>query len=637
MQTLSEYSILHCLGDPTLVIDSNYRIIFANQHYLELCKTPKDLVLGQKCHKIIHHCSNPCEKAILHGEPCPHREVFSKRQPVKIKHLHTLADGSKKSFEIAASPLFDDNGKVERILQIMKDITDEVLLQAQILKAKDEWEKTFDAMPDIITLMDKDFRIIRANKATLNFFNVEPGEINGKFCYDLFRGASEPCLDCPVFDTIHDSACHHREKVVHEKLGKIFHVFSAPIFNTEGKAEYIVHVAKDITEMTKLQEDLFQAHKMEAIGVLAGGIAHDFNNILTAILGYTELARIEMPESSPGLQYLDQVLKAGDRSRELISQILTFSRKNPHQIAPMCPIMIVKEVVKLLRSSLPSTVQIRAMIAPECGAIMADPIQMHQILVNLCTNAFQAMQDQKGIIGISLTQMEASAEGLTTNPPLPPGQLVKLEVSDTGIGMDKDTIERVFEPYFTTKEIGKGTGMGLAVVHGIVKSHGGSIRVTSEIGKGSKFSVYFPSLSPMTAVANHDLNTTSLPTGNEHILVVDDETTIVAMQQITLERLGYHVVAKTASRDALREFQSHPDQYDLVITDQTMPEMTGAELAKSLLQIKPGLPIILCTGYSSIISKEDTKKIGISTFVTKPVTTTELATMVRQALDEPIR
>lgn len=630
----SEYSILHCLNDASLVVDKNYRIVFANQPYLDQYGMTMEDVLGHECHEVIHHSPNPCEKALLSNQPCPHFQVFSSGLPVTIKHLHDMPDGSKKVFEISTSPMFDNNGQIDKVLQVMKDITEQQRLHDQLQNAKNEWEKTFDAMSDIITLMDKDFRIIRANKATYNFFNVPPGAINGRHCFELFRGVSTPCFDCPVFDTIHDSHCHHSEKIAHEKLGKIFHVSSTPIFNNSGELQYLVHIAKDITAITQLQEDLFQAHKMEAIGALAGGIAHDFNNILTAIIGFTELACLEIPEANPCKQHLHQVMKAGERARELIKQILTFTRKNPQQIGPMCPVIIVKEVIKLLRSTLPTTVQIKDTIDPNCGSIMADPIQVHQILVNLCTNAFQSMPEQKGTLRITLTQTTDAAEAQMNASPLPSGQLIKLEVNDTGIGMTKATQEKIFEPYFTTKEAGMGTGMGLAVVHGITKSHGGSIRVISEVGKGSTFSVYFPVVPPTTITKNHDIAPPLLPTGNEHILVVDDEAAIVEMQGSILERQGYHVVCKTSSHDALLEFQSNPDTYDLVITDQTMPEMTGVELAKFLLQIKPGLPIILCTGFSSIISEHESLEIGINRFVGKPQTTTELITMVRQVLDD---
>ncbi|MDP2106959.1 MAG: PAS domain-containing protein, partial [Desulfobulbaceae bacterium] len=221
MNNSSAYDILHSLNDPALIVDKNYRIIFANQHHLELCEMAKEQVLGQKCHEIHHHCPNPCEKATLADQPCPHRQVFSSGLPITIRHLHTMTDESTKEFEITTTPLFDENGKVDRILQVMKEITEQQLLKHQLQTAKDEWEKTFDAMSDIITLMDKEFRIIRANKATYNFFKVKPGEINGKYCYELFRGADEPCPDCPVFDTIQDAGCHHREKIAHAKLEKI--------------------------------------------------------------------------------------------------------------------------------------------------------------------------------------------------------------------------------------------------------------------------------------------------------------------------------------------------------------------------------------------------------------------------------
>jgi len=576
------------------------------------------------------HCVHPDDREMVHRA---YQEAVANKAPYDIVHRILRPDGTVRIVRERSEDVFDEAGTVIYSFGIVHDITEQQRFQDQLQKAKTEWEQTFDAMPDIVTLMDKEFRIHRANKATFAFFNAKPSEIIGRFCHELFRNMATPCQDCPIFDTLHDASCHQRDKISHEALGKIFQVTSSPIFDSTGELKYLVHIARDITEVSKLQEDLFQAHKMEAIGALAGGIAHDFNNILTGIIGYSELARMESPEGSPSRQYLDQVLKAGDRARDLISQILTFCRKTPQQVSPMSPLVITKEVVKLLRASLPSTVAIKDSIDPACGSIMADPIQVHQILVNLCTNAFQAMPDQKGTLTITLGQTTVAAEGLTDELLPATGPLVKLEVADTGMGMEEATKRRIFEPYFTTKEPGKGTGMGLAVVHGIIKSHGGVIRVSSEKEKGSKFSVYFPVVSATTADSDHTHESVQLPTGNERILIVDDEESIGKMLCSCLEHQGYQVTVKTAALDALDEFQLHPDKYDLVITDQTMPHMTGAELAGILLQIRPGLPIILCTGYSSMISELEAKEVGIKFFVTKPLTAVQATLLARQALD----
>jgi len=507
------------------------------------------------------------------------------------------------------------------------------LASDNLLRAKNEWEKTFDAMSEIVTLMDDDLRIIKANKAAHDFFTMTPGELKGKHCYELFRGDTTPCLDCPVVKTIHDGKSHCTHKIKHAKLGKIFHVTSASVFDDHGALQYLVHVAKDITAMQTLEEDLYQAHKMEAMGTLAGGVAHDFNNILVAILGFAELAHNSIPDSNPALQYISQVLKAGDRAKDLVKQILTFSRKETMQKAPLFPSVIVKEVLKLIRASLPSTIQIKQYINSASGTILADPIQLHQVMVNLCTNAFQAMHDEKGVLEIRLTR-EILKEGEITEEGVNPGPYIMLSVSDTGSGMDSETKKRIFEPYFTTKERGKGTGMGMALAHGIVKSHGGMITVASKVGKGSIFKVYFPAIEKDAISEQLEEKIDLLPNGrNESILVVDDEEVIVEIQKSMLEQLGYRVVAKTDSLDALREFQADPDAFDLLITDQTMPLLTGSELSAQLLQIKPDLAIILCTGYSTMVSEEKAKEIGVSKFIMKPVAKDDLATSVREVLD----
>jgi len=384
-------------------------------------------------------------------------------------------------------------------------------------------------------------------------------------------------------------------------------------------------------EREQLEVQLQQSRKMEAIGTLAGGIAHDFNNILSAIFGYSEIALFSIPDKSRARDNIDQVLKAGYRARDLVKQILVFSRQGELEQKPIQIQYVVKEALKLLRASLPTTIEIQQNISTKPGSIMADLTKIHQVLMNLCTNALHAMQEDGGILEVGVQDVrlgvsESKKLGLT------PRGYVELSVKDTGCGMDRNTSERIFNPYFTTKEKDVGTGMGLAVVHGIVKEHGGAITVDSEPGKGSLFHVYFPKI---VDEAKHEETTVSpMPGGNERILLVDDEEQIINLGRILLQKLGYQVTTKTCPIEALDEFKPHPDDYDLVITDFTMPKMTGDRLAEELMAIRPDIPIILCTGFSERITEETAIDIGIKGFVMKPIVIRELSEIIRKVLDK---
>ncbi|MCK4838156.1 MAG: DUF3365 domain-containing protein [Desulfobulbaceae bacterium] len=393
-----------------------------------------------------------------------------------------------------------------------------------------------------------------------------------------------------------------------------------------------VRQKKSIERQQSIEAAIQHAQKMESIGTLAGGIAHDFNNILSAIIGYAELAHYDLPTGSSAQKDIDQVVKAGCRAKELVKQILTFSRKRPETLQPLQPAPIIREALKLIRASLPTTIEIQEAIDPNCGSILANLTKVHQILMNLCTNALHAMAEQQGILTVKLSQVELKGSDLIYEPDVSAGSFVELMVSDTGCGMDKETIERIFEPYFTCQKVGEGTGMGLALVHAIVQESDGFVKVESALGKGTTFHVYFPVIAEKTIEVEEEQNA-ALPRGDEHILIVDDEEPIVSMFQTTLKQLGYKVTANFSSEKTLELFRSSPDNFDLVITDQTMPNLAGSELAKKILQIRADIPIILCTGYSSVISEESSKEIGIKRFMMKPVSMGELACTVREALD----
>ncbi|MBU0728142.1 MAG: response regulator [Proteobacteria bacterium] len=386
-----------------------------------------------------------------------------------------------------------------------------------------------------------------------------------------------------------------------------------------------------IKEKSGLQNQLIQAQKMEAIGTLAGGIAHDFNNILSAILGYSDLVIRELPPGDQKRQDLGQVIKAGLRAKELVKQILTFSRQSDQEKCPVMVHLIIKEVLKLLRASIPATIEIRQDIYPDCGAVFADPTQIHQVIMNLSTNAVHAMEEKGGILQMILQEVELGADDCAGEPGMFPGRYAKLTVSDTGCGMYEAVLERIFEPYFTTKDVDKGTGLGLSMVHGIVRSCSGMIQVESERGKGSVFNVFLPVISQGFFMEEEEEG--DLPGGNEKLLLVDDEKEISALIKRNMEELGYKVTAMVDSLKALDEFRAHPD-YDLVITDLAMPHLSGDALIQEIRKINPGTPIILCTGYSERISSESArKKLGINDFLVKPVTREELAKTVRKVLD----
>jgi PAS domain S-box-containing protein len=410
-------------------------------------------------------------------------------------------------------------------------------------------------------------------------------------------------------------------------------VTASPVRDDSGNVINYVAIHRDITLEVKLERELRQAQKMEAIGRLAGGIAHDFNNVLMGIIGYTEMALSKAPVGDPIRHYLQRVLDGGFRASDLVKQILTFSRQTEQERKLVDIAPTVSEGLKLLCSTLPSTIEIQQDIAlaPEEGVVLADPTQIHQVLMNLCANAAHAMRAKGGVLSVKLSAMEADAQLVSLYHELTEGPHVCLTVSDTGHGMDTAVMERIFDPYFTTKKIGEGTGMGLAVVQGIVKSWGGAISVSSEPDKGTTFNVFLPRIEQGLLPEVEAL--VGPATGTERILFVDDEENLVDLGKEILESIGYHVSAKLTSFEALETFRAQPDAFDLVITDMTMPGLTGKDLAKELMALRPDIPIILCTGFSEIIDENQAKEAGIREFVMKPYVVSDFANVIRKVLD----
>ncbi len=449
--------------------------------------------------------------------------------------------------------------------------------------------------------------------------------------------------DCKIYQAYRKrTTTHADDEVFWRKDGTSVPVeyWSHPIYQN-GQAVGSVVTFVDISarkiaeqEKTKLEKKLQQAHKMEAIGTLAGGIAHDFNNILGSILGYADMAKEDAEPGSSIARDLDQVLKSSYRAKELVKQILSFSRQSEEEKYPFQPAPIVKEALKILRPSIPTTIDIRQDIDTKTSTILADPTNVHQILINICTNAFHAMEETGGELSITLKEISLDSKSIALEPGVMAGNYIKLSIADTGEGIDPTIKNKVFDPYFTTKDTGKGTGMGLAIVHGIVKSCGGFINLESEPGKGTTFHVFLPIYE--REVVYQEKIQEKIPLGHERVLFIDDEEMLVEMGQDMLQRLGYKVTVCNKSLEALELFKESPDQFDVVITDQTMPKMTGADLAVKLLAVRSDIPIILCTGYSSIVDAEKAMDLGISEFILKPIVKRDIAKLIRKVLENKL-
>ena len=466
------------------------------------------------------------------------------------------------------------------------------------------------------------------------------GNFLGDACYKIFRNANDVCEHCPALDLV-DNDGNLKDVVFRELQDPVtkswYLTYDKAIKWIDGRVAHL-QIATDVTRLKKLQEKekkadeyLRQVQKMESIGNLAGGIAHDFNNLLFPIIGMSELLLEDLPENSLEYKNVQVILDAGKRGRDLVQQILSFSRQTEKKNIPVRLQQILKEALKLSRSTIPSSIQINQDIQENCGWVMADPIQLHQIVINLITNAYHAVDQSEGKINVQLKEISVTKD----NPSAKlnsDSKYVMLRISDNGCGIKAAIKNKIFDPYFTTKDKDKGTGLGLAVVYGIVQDYGGDILVDSNVGEGTVFSIYLPLPEQLPETEAVD-KTNSFQTGSEHILLVDDEKQVAHIEKQMLNRLGYRVTMHTSSLDALECFRENPEAFDLLLTDGTMPGLTGDRLAQEVLAIRPDIPILLCTGFSEKIDRQKAKHLGIKGFLMKPVVKSDMARMVRQILD----
>ncbi|MDY6990257.1 MAG: PAS domain S-box protein [Thermodesulfobacteriota bacterium] len=625
---------LSSIGDAVIAADLKARIVLMNRVAESLTGWSEEEAIGHSLHEVFHAVNEKTR------EPCedPVQNVLETGKTIGLARdtLLVSRDGTERSIADSGAPIFDKDGNTFGVVLVFRDVTESKRAEEALMES----ERLLNEVGSIAQIGGWETDLERGGKATWT-----------KGTYDIVE--IEPTYSIPGSDDHVEWYLPEYREMIRKKMEDLIETkvpmqFEAMLKTKKGNLKWCQALGEaverggkvvklrgtfqDITERKRLEDQLRQAQKMESIGTLAGGIAHDFNNILAAVMGYTEMALGDAPRGSTLKANLEEVFRGGKRAADLVRQILAFSRLSDHERKPLQVAPLVKEALKLLRSSLPASIELRSHIESDLHHVLADPTQIHQITMNLCTNAAHAMRQDGGILHVDLTQVELDADAVGQFTDITPGTYLKLTVSDTGHGMSPQTLERAFEPYFTTKEKGRGTGMGLSVVHGIVKAYGGTIKADSEPGKGATFDVYLP--AKRGEAREREEAVASLPTGKERILFVDDEPTLVDLGKLRLERLGYKVTSRTSSAEALEVFKAKPEAFDLVITDMTMPEMSGDRLAQEIMTLRHDMPVILCTGYSDQISRELAEEMGIKAFVMKPTAMQDLAETARRILDD---
>ncbi len=545
---------------------------------------------------------------------------------------------TKGQFDKIAQMLFTLATQLSNIayqnIQQARFITDRKKAGESLHRSEEQFRGLVETSSDCIWEVNANAIYTYISPQVETILGYKPVEIIGRTPFDLMPSEEAERIEV-VFNNYLETGkpIVNLENILLHKDGRhlLLETNAVAFHDDSGKVIGYRGMGRDITGRKQLEENLRQSQKMESVGTLAGGVAHEFNNILGGITGYTELAIDDAPQNGPVRESLDEILSLSNRARDVVKQILAFSRKGTKEHKPLQAHLIIEESLKVLRATIPSTIEIKPRIDENSGTILADPTQLNQICTNLCMNAAHAMEDNGGVLEIGLTSVILDSEDVKQYSDLKTGEYVKLTVSDSGSGINPENLAKIFDPFYTTKGVGKGTGMGLSVVHGIIKDHNGAIAVSSKLGEGTTFTVFLPRVEArIDKIENDD----AIPTGAESILVVDDEEQLVFLLKTILGRLGYNVTAMTSSLETLELFKKDPLRYDLIITDLTMPNLTGDRLASEIIAIRPNMPVIIATGYTHAVDSEKVKQSGIKAFIPKPYQKQDLAKTIRLILDE---
>lgn len=645
--------IVHGMAIPAFVIDKDHVVVHWNKACEKLTGIPSSEMIGTRNAWRAFYSTKRPVLADLIVERSAENQIeryydsnFAASELVDDAYeahgfFPHLGKGGKWLY-FTATPIKDASNNPIGAIETFQDITDRKRAEEVLRESEEKLRQITSSAQDAIVMID--------DRGLVNFWNESAEQIFGYSREEIFGKEMHAILAPPaLLKSYQATFLNFEETGKGPNLGKIKELSAIRKDGTEFPIELslsavrirgswnAIGIIRDITRRKeaeaareRMDKQLQQSEKMAAIGTLAGGIAHDFNNILSAILGYSELALADLPVESALRNKLEGIHSSGARARDLVEQILAFSRKEEQVMSSVAMHLMIEDALKLLRPAIPKTIDINARIETKC-CVLGNPSRIHRIVMNLCTNAYQAMAEHGGKIDILLSEKELTGQ-TSAMTQLPPGKYAELVVSDTGVGIPSENISRIFDPYFTTKEKGKGTGLGLATVHGMVKSHGGAVLVESQMNRGTTFTVYLPTAQGLHTTSKQAEST--LTGGKERILLIDDESAILEIEKEMLEKLGYAVTETNDAKKAIELFSSQPHEFDLVITDMAMPQMTGEEVSHQIRNLRPDISILICTGFSEVMSKEKAESMGINGFLMKPVSLKDLSNTVRDSLDE---
>ncbi len=605
-------------------LDTEARIIFANEYFLNLTGWRREEIINQDWFSLFipEEIKNEVKGVFLSTMKQKSTDGLS-----TYENEIVTKDGDKRTISWSNVLTKDSEGNIKDITCLGIDLTERILAETALKESEAKYRSMMEAMDEPAYICSSDFRIEYMNPAMIKKVGRSA---NNELCHEVIHNNPLKCKWCEHEKVMRGEII--KTELVNPKDDQAYFISHSPIFHVDGSISKLT-IYRDVTEIKKLENRLQQSQKMESIGTLAGGIAHDFNNILFPIVGQAEMLMEDFTNGSPEFDSAQEIFKAGKRGSDLVKQILSFSRRSEQQMMPVRIQKVLKEVLKLTRSIIPANIKINHQIQEDCKPILAEPTQLHQVLMNLITNAYHAVESNDGgiFIGLNETDERPFKAGISSFGNQYQNYAL-LRIIDTGAGIANEIINKIFDPYFTTKERGKGTGLGLAMVYGIIKEFNGEIRVFSQLGKGTTFKIYLPLIETEDSVELEEMSKADL-SGNERILVVDDEDSIAKLETQMLERSGYTVTQRTSSIDALERFKATPDEFDLIVTDMAMPNMSGDILAEKILEIRPDIPIVICTGFSERLNRQRAETLGIKGYLNKPVVKSELTQLVRKLLD----